>query len=729
MANYNLVITSAGLAAARNVAAAGYKINIEQVKIGDLLVNPDSAESLTDVVGNVVFDSDDWVENIRDILTVQLTGSSGAQFRVYLDGKYGDFTMGNIGLFITDPVTNMRVMFSIGCLNTTIEKYMKTNENAGNSFKFYLNTQLSNVANILNMETNILNEGYIPTVATEVELPTYGTQDSNVYQLLNYMNTGQIALAVAGESQWEYIQPSTNSIFAKASDFDSNVLEGNTVYWDGATQKYKNGDGTDTSKGVLGIRKGNNIIFGGYVINPGAYSAGTRYYADGGSKAGKLTTGQTLIYVGEAITNDILMLGLDTRSHATTSKYGVVMTATASEVNAGANNSKYVTPLDLATYYPNRGKDETITGNWTFTHLVNMSGNVTVNSGATMDLEGNLSVGGTTTLGDNVVIASGKNLSVGGTLSVTGTTNMSSFSTTGDGSIGGNLTLTGNETIGGTLDVTGDTTLKKLTANNTAINGTLSTTGKATLNSLGVTNNATVGGTLGVTGATTIGGALGVTGKLTAGQAQFNNAVTMGSTLGVDGIATFGNNVSINGTLGVTGVTNMTSLTTSGSTTVQGTLTSSGNGIFSGTTYTAGGTWTFSNTINGTSLRALWADLAELYESDSIYEPGTLIQFGGTGDITIATTEVNGIISTNPGLVIGDSESPFAQPVACVGKVPTLVIGTIKKNDKIVLSENPGVARKYDAKKDKDKVIIGRALEDKNTDGIEKVNCVTRIYL
>jgi hypothetical protein len=54
----------------------------------------------------------------------------------------------------------------------------------------------------------------------------------------------------------------------------------------------------------------------------------------------------------------------------------------------------------------------------------------------------------------------------------------------------------------------------------------------------------------------------------------------------------------------------------------------------------------------GCALCALWADLAETYESDRYYESGTLVKFGGDKEITIAHGEANAVITTNPGLIL-----------------------------------------------------------------------------
>ena len=92
----------------------------------------------------------------------------------------------------------------------------------------------------------------------------------------------------------------------------------------------------------------------------------------------------------------------------------------------------------------------------------------------------------------------------------------------------------------------------------------------------------------------------------------------------------------------------------------------------------------------GTAFRAWYQDVAEYYESDELYEPGTLITIGkGHKEISIATEEVNGVISTNPGYELGYKQSELHLPVALVGRVPVLMDGQCmpRFGDKIYLSK------------------------------------------
>lgn len=97
----------------------------------------------------------------------------------------------------------------------------------------------------------------------------------------------------------------------------------------------------------------------------------------------------------------------------------------------------------------------------------------------------------------------------------------------------------------------------------------------------------------------------------------------------------------------------------------------------------------------GTSYQAMWADLAEYYEADKYYEPGTLICFGGDKEITAATLECNGVISSKPGYMLGQIKSDRSLPVALCGRVPVLFAGDClpKTGDKVYLSSTkPGYA-------------------------------------
>ena len=75
------------------------------------------------------------------------------------------------------------------------------------------------------------------------------------------------------------------------------------------------------------------------------------------------------------------------------------------------------------------------------------------------------------------------------------------------------------------------------------------------------------------------------------------------------------------------------------------------------------------NTVYAKATSAQYADLAEKYETDSEYEVGTVVIFGGEREVTQSTiandTRVAGVISEDPAYLMNDNSD--GQAVALVG--------------------------------------------------------------
>jgi hypothetical protein len=182
------------------------------------------------------------------------------------------------------------------------------------------------------------------------------------------------------------------------------------------------------------------------------------------------------------------------------------------------------------------------------------------------------------------------------------------------------------------------------------------------------------------------------------------------------------------------------------------TIVASGNGISitaanaaDGTDYTVTSNATSANTANtivfrdvngnftagvmtGTATQARYADLAERYQSDKEYKPGTVVVFGGDKDITLSSKymdrRVAGVVSTNPAHLM-NSEAGNDQthpPVALQGRVPCRVVGKIQKGDLLVTSSIPGVA--IAAEDPKIGTVVGKALENYDNDHIGVIEVV-----
>jgi Peptidase_G2, IMC autoproteolytic cleavage domain len=131
---------------------------------------------------------------------------------------------------------------------------------------------------------------------------------------------------------------------------------------------------------------------------------------------------------------------------------------------------------------------------------------------------------------------------------------------------------------------------------------------------------------------------------------------------------------------------------------------------------------TVTGTIDGTGAtvvgewQATYADIAERYESDKDYAPGTVVKIGGDKEITatdVSVDDVFGVISTNPAYVLNSGQEGLYLPVVVVGRIPVRVTGPIAKGDRLVSSNTPGVARAVRGSElSCHTPIFGRALED-----------------
>ena len=166
--------------------------------------------------------------------------------------------------------------------------------------------------------------------------------------------------------------------------------------------------------------------------------------------------------------------------------------------------------------------------------------------------------------------------------------------------------------------------------------------------------------------------------------------------------------VTTNAQPNITSVGTLTSLTTTtittGANTTVGTIT---------------GNWGLSA---GSRLEATYADLAEYYESDKPYEAGTVLEFGGEKEVTIAedgTTRVAGVVSTDPAYVMNSScVGEHIVALALQGRVPCKVRGTIRKGDMLVSGGN-GFARP--SQLPVMGMVIGKSLENFEGEGIIEV--------
>jgi hypothetical protein len=151
-----------------------------------------------------------------------------------------------------------------------------------------------------------------------------------------------------------------------------------------------------------------------------------------------------------------------------------------------------------------------------------------------------------------------------------------------------------------------------------------------------------------------------------------------------------------------------------GTVTVGNIVNENGNGVGN-----IGSSSLYFNTVFAKATSAQYADLAEKYTADAEYTPGTVLVFGGTAEVTVnavaGDTKVAGVVSTNPSYTMNSGlESEHVATVALTGRVPTMVIGPVRKGDLMVAA---GLGRAQSSVDPRVGSVIGKALED--FDGVE----------
>lgn len=235
------------------------------------------------------------------------------------------------------------------------------------------------------------------------------------------------------------------------------------------------------------------------------------------------------------------------------------------------------------------------------------------------------------------------------------------------------------------------------TANNAAYLNSLSSgqfmrsdTNTTTSGTLGVVNNS--GLTVGINSDARIS---------VAGTAvSFNNVTNNGNlSLGVNIGGTQTAALQIVGSTGAIGILGITNL--------------NGNGVGN-----IGSSSSFFNTVFAKATSAQYADVAERFAADEPYPAGTVVELGGTQEITCAVQELSdtvfGVISTQAAYLMnsGAGSDETHPPVAMTGRVPVRVVGTVRKGDRLV-SAGSGMARSAQPGEATAFNVIGRSLQDK----------------
>ena len=128
----------------------------------------------------------------------------------------------------------------------------------------------------------------------------------------------------------------------------------------------------------------------------------------------------------------------------------------------------------------------------------------------------------------------------------------------------------------------------------------------------------------------------------------------------------------------------------------------------------------------GKSTSSEYADLAERFAADAELEAGTVVEIGGSAEITKCNQDLSenvfGVISTKAAYLMNDAAGSDAThpPVAMTGRVPVKIVGQVRKGDRLVSAGN-GHARSAQAGEATAFNVIGRALADADGGTVEAV--------
>jgi hypothetical protein len=239
-------------------------------------------------------------------------------------------------------------------------------------------------------------------------------------------------------------------------------------------------------------------------------------------------------------------------------------------------------------------------------------------------------------------------------------------------------------------------------------------------------NNTGTTGTLSVTNNTGLFVGLNSDFRASVAGTQVNlqNQTTNGNL--VIGVANFANSIQVNGSTGTVTIPSL-SFSAFGDITVGNVINANGNGVGN-----IGNATGYFNTVFARATSAQYADVAERFATDEEYPAGTVVELGGTHEITCSRTELSenvfGVISTRAAYLMnsGAGNDQTHPPVAITGRVPVRVIGSAKKGDRLV-SAGSGLARAAKAGEITAFNVIGRALHDKSDDGLGSLEAIVMI--
>jgi len=442
----------------------------------------------------------------------------------------------------------------------------------------------------------------------------------------------------------------------------------------------------------------------GYVVT-GLYAAGDLVgiiskvadFTPAGNSSAYVGLGFPKIYKGFTVWN------IGNSSGNISNPGNVTLAVAGSVIETVASTGVYVTGLVTAS-------GNVIGGNILTAGIVSAGGNITA-----LNFIGNVipPAGGSVSTTGNIT---GGNLLTSGIMSATGNATAGNLITAGLLTVTGNI-QGGNVRTAGLITATGNITGGNILFGTGIVSGTGNITGGNVLYGSGI-----VSGVGNVYSGYIFGNGSQLTGVSAAVSVQkFQNGTSEGN------IGSSGGNINFN----VGGTSNVMVLSTGGAI-VTGLSTPSIEHTGTNAVGNIGSTSSYFNRLFATATTALYADVAERFAADEELAPGTVVELGGTAEITRSKQDLSenvfGVISTRAAYLMngGAGEDDTHPPVAMTGRVPVQIIGVVRKGNRLV-SAGSGVARAAQPGEATAFNVIGRALVDKLTPGPGTIEAIVTI--
>ena len=396
--------------------------------------------------------------------------------------------------------------------------------------------------------------------------------------------------------------------------------------------------------------------------------------------------------------------------------------------NSGNNSGNISNPGNI-TLAVNNSVIETVASTGVFvTGLISATGNITA-----PNFIGNVipPAGGSVSTTGNIT---GGNLLTSGIMSATGNATGGNLITGGLATVTGNV-QGGNLRTAGLISATGNITGGNVLFGSGIVSGTGNIIGGNVLFGSGI-----ISGSGNITGGNVLFGSGRVSGvgNVSAGFFLGNGSQLTGlssavSVTKIENGTSEGNVTSSGGNIAFTigGIGNVMVLATTGAI-VTGLSTPSIEHTGTNAVGNIGSSASYFNRLFATATTALYADVAERFAADEELAPGTVVELGGTAEITRSQQDLSenvfGVISTRAAYLMngGAGEDDTHPPVAMTGRVPVQVVGVVRKGDRLVSAGN-GVARAAQPGEATAFNVIGRALVDKLTPGPGTIEAIVTI--